>query len=286
MSANSPTDEASQVQAPGWFRMALESRAPLEFAASLAAWPWLSRSPRGDGHPVLVYPGFLGSDFSTRPMRRFLRHLGHDAHGWGEGRNMGARPDVMERAVRRIHELHRQEGRRVSLVGWSLGGLYARELAKRAPDAVRCVVSLGSPFTGPGRATNAWRLYQRLNGDQSRVAVSREALRTPPPVPTTSIYSRSDGVVAWQCSLQAHGPLAESIEVEASHTGLGVNPLALHALADRLAQAEGQWRPFARSGMRRFVFPDPARHAAASAKGNARAGAANNANGASRTGPT
>ena len=155
-------DSDDTVRAPGWFRIAMELRAPLEFAASVAAFPWLATAPRGDGHSVIVYPGFLGSDLSTRPMRRLLRWLGHEVQGWGQGRNLVASAEVMDSALQRIHDLHRQRGRRISLVGWSLGGLYARELAKMAPEAVRAVVTLGSPFTGPREASNARRTYEWL----------------------------------------------------------------------------------------------------------------------------
>jgi pimeloyl-ACP methyl ester carboxylesterase len=261
MNAGDKTVESATVRAPGWVRMALELRAPLEFAASVAAAPWLASAPRGDGHPVIVYPGFLGSDLSTRPMRRLLRWLGHDVHGWGQGRNLTPSAEVLDSAQQRIEQLHVQQGRRISLVGWSLGGLYARELAKRVPHAVRIVVTLGSPFTGPAQASNAKGLFDRVNGRRPRVDISRESLRSAPPVPTTSIYSRSDGIVAWQCSVEQPGARAENIEVEASHTGLGVNPAALYALADRLAQAEGQWQPFERTGLRQLVYPDP-RHGA------------------------
>lgn len=250
---------AQPVRAPGLLKMLLEARAPLEYAASLAAAPWLLTAPRGDGHPVLVYPGFLASDFSTRPLRRLLRTLGHDVHGWDQGRNLGPRDDTIDRALRRIEDLHRSSGRKVSLVGWSLGGVYARELAKQTPQAVRCVVTLGSPFTGPAQANNAWRTYRWVRGRPTDAPQPRPELQTPPPVPTSSIYSRSDGIVAWQCSVEAAGPLSESIEVAASHAGLGVNPFALFAVADRLAQAEGGWRPFDRSGARAAVYPDPHR---------------------------
>ena len=255
-------DTDDTVRAPGWLRIAMELRAPLEFAASVAAFPWLATAPRGDGHSVIVYPGFLGSDLSTRPMRRLLRWLGHDVHGWGQGRNLVASAEVIDSALQRVHDLHRQHGRRISLVGWSLGGLYARELAKRAPDAVRGVISLGSPFTGPAQASNAGRFYRSLNARRPSLAISRDELRKAPALPTTSIYSRSDGIVAWQCSVEQASALSESIEVEASHIGLGVNPLALYALADRLAQPEGRWLPFDRSGARRLLFRDPQRGSA------------------------
>lgn len=261
---------SSAVRAPGLGRMALELRVPLEFAASVAAAPWLASAPRGDGHGVIVYPGFMGSDLSTAPMRRLLRWLGHDVHGWEQGRNLGPQPAVMDEALTRIRALAARHGQPVSLVGWSLGGVYARELAKLAPDAVRQVVSLGSPFvmhsgdgsdthTGeligdPAAATNAKRLFDYVNRGKPRMTPTRDAMRQPPPLPTTSIYSRSDGIVAWQCSIEITSPLTENIEVPASHVGLGVNPWALYALADRLAQKPGQWRPFERTGLRRWWF--------------------------------
>lgn len=244
---------------PGWVRLALEWRAPAEFGASLAALPWLAASPRGDGHPVLVLPGFMASDLSTRPLRRLLRGLGHDAQGWRLGRNLGPRGGVLATLQARVLELADRHGGPVSLVGWSLGGLYARGLAKAVPEAVRAVVTLGTPFAGTPRATNAWRLYRWVNGRDPSVPRGYEDLRTPPPVPTTSIWSRSDGIVAWQCSVERPGPLAENIVVPASHAGLGVNPLALHALADRLAQPAGGWRPFERRGLRRWLYRDPDR---------------------------
>lgn len=250
---------STQVRAPNLIKLALEARAPLEFAAGLAAFPLLANQRRGDGHPVIVYPGFMATDISTGPLRAWLGWLGYDTFGWEQGRNLNPSPEVFAQARERIRALHARHGRKISLVGWSLGGLYARELAKLEPDAVRSVVSLGSPFAGSMQATNAYRLFQLLNRSKTQASIALQDLHLPPPMPTTSIYSRSDGIVAWQCSVQAAGPLAESIEVHASHTGMGVNPLVLHALADRLAQTEGQWSPFERSGLRRMAYPDAAR---------------------------
>jgi pimeloyl-ACP methyl ester carboxylesterase len=257
-------DTSTAARAPELRKLLLEVRAPFEFAAGLLAAPWLLRAPRGDAHPVRVYPGFLATDFSTRPLRRLLRALGHDAVGWGQGRNLGPGDGTFETALQRLHELHRDAGRKVSLVGWSLGGLYARELAKLAPDAVRCVVTLGSPFAGPPRANRAWRLFEQLNRRRPNAPPTRHDLQAPPPVPTTSIFSRSDGIVAWPCSVEAEGPLAENIEVAASHIGLGVNPLAMYALADRLAQPEGAWRPFEPHGIARHLYRGPQRSTPAS----------------------
>ncbi len=261
----------STTKRPGMLKVALEARAPFEFAASALLAPALLTSPRGDGHPVIVYPGFLASDFSTRPLRRFLRHLGYQAHGWEQGRNLTPNQELFDRALTQIRMLHAENGMKISLVGWSLGGLYARELAKREPEKIRLVVSLGSPFAGSGSATNASRMYRWVNGKQPRsVGISPEALRSPPPVPTTSIYSRTDGVVPWQLSHEPASANAESIEISAaSHAGMGVNPWVLAALADRLAQPENQWRPFELKGIRRLFYRLPVVPARASAEQDA-----------------
>ena len=247
------------LRAPGFFLLALEARAPWEYCASIAAQPVLMNAPMGDGHPVLVFPGLAASDLSTGPMRRYLRDRGYEPHGWELGHNYGPRPGVVEASLGRLQELRRRHGRKVSLIGWSLGGVYARELAKVASDDVRQVITLGTPFTGHPKATNAWRLYEFVTGHKIGAPDIHEPLRTAPPVPTTSIFSRTDGVVAWRCSLQHEGPLAENIEVEASHVGMGLNPAVLYAIADRLAQPEGEWKHFERNGLRRFIYRDPHR---------------------------
>lgn len=237
--------------------MALEMRAPLEMLTTAALWPLLTSKPRGDGHPVLVFPGLAASDHSTVVLRRFLRAHGYSAYPSDMGRNLGPRPGVMEACLRRIDELRAHHGRKVSLIGWSLGGLFARELAKLRPNDVRLVVSLGSPFAGPSNASNASGLYGWLNRDRRDDPAMVKQLHIAPPVPTTSIYSRSDGVVAWQCSVQDKHPHTENIEVAASHTGLGASAWALHAIADRLAQPEGAWQPFSRLGWRQWMFRNP-----------------------------
>ena len=245
---------AADIAAPGALLLALEGRAPWEFAASIAAAPWLRKLPRGDGHCVLVLPGLAANDLTTLPMRTFLKDRGYGALPWEQGLNLGPRAGVLDALRARVRELHRLDGRKVSLLGWSLGGVYARELAKEMPELVRCVITLGSPFAGPPQATNAWWLFERVSGHPEPDAAMQAALRVAPPVPTTSIYSRTDGIVAWQCSLNPPGPLAENIEVHASHIGLGLNPLAMVAIADRLAQDPARWTPFDTSGLRRFFF--------------------------------
>jgi pimeloyl-ACP methyl ester carboxylesterase len=248
-------------RAPGLVRMALECRAPWEFAATMLSGWFLGHTPAGDGHPVLVFPGLIASDMSTRPLRGFLERKGYAAYGWEQGSNLGAKDGVIDACIDRVRKLRRQHKRKVSLIGWSLGGVYAREVAKDVPNEVRLVITLGTPFTGHPKATNAWRLYELVAGHRIGAPEIHEPLRQPPPVPTTSIYSRSDGIVAWQCSVERRSARTESIEIEASHFGMGLNAFAWYAIADRLAQPERGWRPFDRQGALRLLYRDPSRKA-------------------------
>jgi pimeloyl-ACP methyl ester carboxylesterase len=244
-------------RAPGRLLQLLEVRAFGEHYAGLALFPFWRTAPFGDGHPVLVLPGLAAGDASTLILRRFLRSRGFSPRGWEQGVNLGLREGVLERAHNTLRELWVKHGRSVSLVGWSLGGLYARELAKQSPDMVRLVITLGSPFTGHPRETNAWRFYELASGHRIDSHDFQGPLRIPPPVPTSSIWSRTDGVVSWQCSVETRRELAENIVVDSSHFGLGAHPATLYAIADRLAQPEGEWQPFHRRGWRRLVYGDP-----------------------------
>jgi pimeloyl-ACP methyl ester carboxylesterase len=248
--------------APGLFLQLLEVRALWEHYAALAMLPAWRMAPRGDGHPVLVLPGLAAGDATTALMRRFLRSRGYAPSGWGQGLNLGLREGVLERTHEKLRDLYLGHGRTVSVIGWSLGGLYARELAKQSPEMVRLCITMGSPFTGHPRETNAWRLYEFASGHRIDSHDFHGPLRTAPPVPTTSIWSPSDGVVAWRCSVETRHTLAENIVVSSSHLGLGAHPAALYAIADRLAQPEGQWDPFHRNGWRRLVYCDPKRQLA------------------------
>ena len=244
--------------------MFLETRAFSEFGAFLAALPLLSLTPRGDGHPVLVLPGLVASDVSTGPLRNFLRAKGYAAEGWAQGRNRGLRVGVEDKMLDQVRRMADKSGRKVSLIGWSLGGIYARQLAKQLPDLVRGVITLGSPFACPPYATNAWRVYELASGMKVADADTHHAgaLHEPPPVPTTSVFSRTDGICAWQGCVNAPGEQVENIEVEASHCGMAHHPAIVYAIADRLAQEEGNWMPFDRSGWRSLVYLDPARDGA------------------------
>jgi hypothetical protein len=251
-----PHATAPRPRAPGPLLRLLETRAPLEFASAVALRPLWGMAPRGDGHPVLVLPGLVAGDASTAVLRSFLRACGYAVSGWGQGLNLGLRSGVLETARDTLRRLHAEHGRKVSLVGWSLGGLYARELAKVATECVRQVITLGSPFTGHPRETNAWRLYEWASGHRIDSHDLHAPLRFAPPVPTTSIWSRSDGVVSWWCSVEPRHHEAENIEVSASHLGMGAHPAVLYAIADRMALPEGGWQPFHREGWRFLVYGD------------------------------
>jgi pimeloyl-ACP methyl ester carboxylesterase len=255
LNAFSPLHPDEWVKAPGPFRLALEARAPWEFATLMASLPWLRGvSAQGDGHPVLVLPGLGASDSTTLPLRNFLREQGWTPYAWEQGFNFGPRHGVLDRCRAQLMQIADRHGSAVSLVGWSLGGVYARELAKEQPAHARCVVTLGTPFAGHPRATNAWRFYELVSGQRVHDPALIEQIRSTPGCPTTSIYSKSDGVVAWQCSINPPSPRAENIEVQASHVGMGLNPLALYAVADRLAQTPGQWQRFEASGLKRWLY--------------------------------
>ncbi|WP_426435130.1 esterase/lipase family protein [Bradyrhizobium genosp. P] len=252
---------AQTLRPPSRTLMFLEGRAIHELGAFLGALPLLSLTPRGDGHPVLVLPGLIASDTSTRPLRSFLDSKGYAVSGWRQGRNLGLRHGVQDAMVDLLQEMNDASGRKVSLVGWSLGGLYARQLAKMMPDRVRQVITLGSPFASNPKATNAWRVYEMASGRRAEDEDVRfgGALAGAPPVPTTAIFSRTDGICAWQGCREQTSAMSESIEVESSHCGMGHHPAVVYAVADRLAQKDGEWAPFDRGGWRSMVYPDPNR---------------------------
>jgi pimeloyl-ACP methyl ester carboxylesterase len=256
------TAHTHALKAPSKLLFALELRTFPELGGFLASLPLLATlAPRGDGHPVIVLPGLATSDKSTDALRTFLKSKGYDVHGWELGRNYGPLPGIERRMVDKLKELHKKTGKKVSLVGWSLGGIYARQLAKMLPDHVRQVITLGSPFNGDPRATNAWKLYEFTSGHKvdDRERHMGGAISDSPPVPSTAIYSRTDGICAWQSCVENEGPQTDSIEVEGSHCGLGHHPAAVFAIADRLAQAEDGWKKFDRAGWKSVFYPDPKR---------------------------
>lgn len=248
--------------APSTLLLALEApRAASEFWAFLAAAPWLGLAPRGEGQPVIVLPGFMASDESTFALRAYLGGLGYEVQGWQLGRNLGPTKKVMNGMHDLLVEVAALHEQPVSIVGWSLGGVYARELAHREPDLVRQVIMLGSPFRlADPRQSSIYRLYE-TQAHRHDPGIGRlpafERLAQPAPVPSTSIYTRTDGVVAWETCVDTRGPLRENIAVVGSHCGLGFNPAALWAVADRLAQPEGRWRAFKPPLWLRPAYPAP-----------------------------
>jgi pimeloyl-ACP methyl ester carboxylesterase len=245
---------------PSLSLMWLEQRVLFEYGAFLGAGPLLRLLPKGDGHPVLVLPGFTASDRSTVPLRRVLRSKGYWVHGWQLGANVGPHRRIVNGIQRRIEELHDRHGTKVSLLGWSLGGIYARELARDHADAVRQVITLGSPFRfRDGDRSSASRWYDLVAPRQDpfpgRATVEEQ--RPPLAVPATAVYTRTDGIVRWHACIEAAGPLRESIEVRGTHNGLGFNLAAILAITDRLAQPEGQWAPFRPPAALRYLFPRP-----------------------------
>ncbi|MEQ9450142.1 MAG: alpha/beta hydrolase [Pseudomonadales bacterium] len=235
-------------------------RATSEVAALVASAPILSLAPRGDGQPVLVMPGFGATDASTVAIRQYLSHLGYDARPWKLGRNLGPAMQGLANALaQRLDEVHNTaEQRKVSLVGWSLGGVYARILAHLFPDRVRQVVTLGSPISGSPRSTRAYRAARAVYGaplEQSPAYDLRQMASEPlPGVPSAAIFSKTDGVVPWPMAVERSDELADNIEVYSSHIGLGFNPAVLFAVADRLALKEGEWQPFQRTGWKAFSY--------------------------------
>jgi len=228
------------------------ARTLLSAGTLAAALPLLPLAPRGEPHPVLVLPGLLASDLSTRVLRGWLRRLGYPVVGWALGRNRGPTEEVVKELPLLVERLAAEHGTPVSIVGWSLGGIYARRLAARAPQHVRQVVSLGSPLSLAGRrvadGSPGSRVYQRLAPlhAPTRSRGGRGAVGRPLPVPSTAVYSRWDGVVDWRACRQSPGPISENVAVRSSHLGMGHDPAVLWVVADRLAQPRNEWRPFQR----------------------------------------
>lgn len=243
----------------------MEMRAPIEALSLLPTLPLLRRmAPTGDGQPVLVLPGFLATDNSTYILRRYLKKQNFNVYSWDLGRNPGLRDDIYQKLEQRVIELYGQHQEKISLVGWSLGGIYARTLAHRVPDYIRQVVTLGSPFNlaHPKDASEIeisgpiLKLYEKLNPNIKTDALlhGEPVWELPPPVPSTSIYSESDGIAAWRYCVDPILPRTENLRISGSHTGMTHNPFIFYAVSERLAQEEKSWKPFDTHWMHRLLF--------------------------------
>ena len=237
---------------PSILRSVLEMRAALEACALPYAYPFLLRAARGEGRPVLLIPGFTNSDNATFFARDYLRRLGYEVYCWGLGANNGLKQETFKALQERVEEIHRASGQKVSLVGWTLGGFYARALANSQAEAIRSIVTIGTTFCMPNpRAVNRaiTRLYSYLNPYQQtdEFFLSSELWETPPTVPSTSVYSKGDGVNDWRYCLDEAGPNTENVRVFGSHSGFAVNAMVFHVLANRLAQHPHSWQPYPQS---------------------------------------
>jgi pimeloyl-ACP methyl ester carboxylesterase len=207
---------------------------------------------------VLVIPGWLAGDPATALLRNALSALGHNVSGWSLGTNRGPTVRVVDELRSQLERLHRDSGRRVSLVGWSLGGLYAQELARASPGSVRRLITLGTPVFG----RTMWAQNLSRVADRAKY-LPRNAASLPRPwaepgslrVPAMSVYTRADGIVAWSTCRYAARPRRENVEVRGSHIGLAHNPAVLWLLADRLGQDERKWKPFRPPMPLRPFFP-------------------------------
>jgi pimeloyl-ACP methyl ester carboxylesterase len=255
---SAPVNRATELPSLGLYLSDIP-RAMVEYGALVTTLPLHRTLPTGDGHPVLVLPGLLAADGSTWTLRRILRRLGYRAHGWGLGRNIGPTAKAVVGMADRLQALHTRYDAPVSLIGWSLGGIFARSLARRHPSMVRQVITLGSPFAmeheGQSRAARSFNRYSHLHVERPPLPLETEAEALP--VPATSIYSRFDGMVAWQTCLETPSAQAENIAVLASHIGYGHNAAVVWAIADRLAQPLGQWAPFRPPPVLRPLYPPP-----------------------------
>jgi alpha/beta superfamily hydrolase len=233
---------------PSLFWLATEiGRAATELSVAYSYRKWQKSKPEGDGHPVLVLPGFMATEKSTILLRNHVQDLGYLAYDWGLGRNRGKveYTDLMVAAVEELCQKHKQP---VSLIGWSLGGVFARQIAKERPYLIRQVITLGSPFQDLARPNNIAWLHTLITGGKTVKDVDQKLLSdlpTPAPVPTTAVYSKEDGIVPWQaCMEMQEDKWHQNIQVRGSHIGLGVNTSVLAIIADRLQYSRHNWEHF------------------------------------------
>lgn len=225
--------------------------------------PLLGRARAGDNHPVMLFPAFICPEQAMIPLRNYLRGLGYDAETWGLGINMGLATlgddlELVEAAFLKRYKAC--GGQKLSLIGWSLGGIAAREMARRHPEKIRQVITMASPFNGCIHSVRAVGLMRRLAGvwgtSDELQSMFSETNSAPAGVPSTAIFSKTDGIVPWTCAVEDAGAWTDNIEVIASHIGIALNPTAFYAIADRLALQADAWAPFDRSAVwKRFLYP-------------------------------
>ncbi len=265
-----PVDTATASPPSTLLALAEGWRALVEASTLIPTLPILDRLPRGDGHPVYVLPGFMADSQSTGMLRRWLDRLGYNTIPWGFGRNLGPRGNLQARLTQTVANIARHYDQPVSLIGQSLGGVFAREIAKMLPNQVRQIITLGSPFgqtVSNGTYPAVLRLFELATGQTIDSLRSQlKDLPTPAPVPCTAIFSKTDGIAHWKTCIERDTPLTDNVEVVASHCGMGFNPAIYYVIADRLAQPHGRWRKFDRSSWRGLLYPQAVYAAAPSAE--------------------
>jgi pimeloyl-ACP methyl ester carboxylesterase len=213
-------------------------RSLIEYVIS---WFFIKRfkfKQQGDGHPVLVVPGLLCTDFSTRVLRRFINRLGFTALSWELGRNLGELNDLkdLKRLNKRIDDIYNQYNTQITLIGWSMGGIYVREIAKQRPELFRQVITLGSPFSNVDAPNNAKWIYEWVTDTSGVDEAWRLQIPNPAPIRTTAVYTKQDGIVPWQACLERIvDEKHENREVRGSHWGLGMNKSVLRIVDEKLA---------------------------------------------------
>ncbi len=244
---------------PAAILTALEpSRAWVEFGAFVSAWPRAASRSGRDGHPVIVLPGFFAGDPSTRLLRNYLRSRGYAVSGWSLGRNRGPTRAALKGMNDLVSKTVDQTDAPVSIIGWSLGGIFARQIAGRRPEDVRQVITLAGPYRlSPGARTRATHLYDSYSHLHVTAAdfPGADGYWRPLPMPATSLYTRTDGIVDWRSCIEPETALSENIAVLSSHCGIGHHPAAVYAIADRLAQPVGDWSPFRPPKVIRHLYP-------------------------------
>ena len=235
-------------------------RAVTELGVSYPYQKIYNKTPKGDGHPVLILPGFLASKHSTKVLRNFVNKAGYTAYDWGIERNWG-KIEYLPFLIQRIEELHQKHNQQVTLIGWSLGGVFARQIAKERPNLTRQIITLGSPFLDIAKPNNIAWLHTLLNGGKTAKELHPHLLTNlplPAPVPTTAIYSKEDGIVPWKACMEKEvDHLHQNIQVHGSHCGLGMNSSVLHIIADRLQYSKENWQHFEAKGYFEGLFLYP-----------------------------
>ncbi len=240
-------EDKNTIGRPSLFWLLTEGgRAITELGFSIPYRKFFAAKNQGDGHPVLALPGFMATDTSTTPLRKFLNELGYTAYGWDLGRNT-AKVDFLKTLINKIDELYEFHKEPISLIGWSLGGVFARQLAKARPHMIRQVITLGSPFRGIHQPNNVAWVYNLISGGKRIKDIDPilfENIPLPAPVPTTAVYTKEDGIVPWELCLEEEDDIHQNIQVRGSHLGLGVNHAVLDIISDRLLYSRVNWEHF------------------------------------------